>query len=95
MVNDSSEIMYFCEDSQKVAAGVHGRNKEGQFFTILESLDYETETTGLAFSPDNMHLYVSVQDDPGHIFAISRMDGLPFNGATLDIRYHAPTGAKR
>jgi len=90
MVNDKSDIIYFCEDSEKVAAGVHGRNSAGKFFTILEGPDYETETTGLAFSPDNMHMYVSFQKNPGHIFDIVREDGHPFNGKTLDIKYHAP-----
>ena len=83
--NDS--ILYFCEDGG-ADCGVHGRNSDGKYFTILEGLDYATETTGLAFSPDNKHMYVSFQSNPGHIFEISREDGLPFDGATLDIKYH-------
>ena len=52
--------------------------------------DYSGETTGLAFSPDGKLMYVSFQS-PGIIFEISRMDGMPFYGATLDIKYHADT----
>ena len=89
MVNDESDIVYFCEDSFSVAASVHGRNSAGRFFTILEGPDYDTESTGLAFSPDNMHMYVSFQKRPGHIFDIYREDGYPFNRQTLDIKYHA------
>ena len=80
-------ILYFCEDGGS-DCGVHGRNSEGMYFTILESLDFETETTGLSFSPDNKHMYVSFQSGPGHIFDITREDGLPFDGASLDIKYH-------
>lgn len=83
--NDS--ILYFCEDGG-ADCGVHGRSSDGKYFTILEGLEYATETTGLAFSPDNMRMYVSFQSNPGHIFEIRREDGLPFDGATLDIKYH-------
>lgn len=90
MVDDESGIVYFCEDGERVAAGVHGRNSAGKFFTILEGPEYDTESTGLAFSPDNMHMYISFQKNPGHIFDIYREDGYPFNGRTLDIKYHSP-----
>ena len=85
--SNEESILYFCEDGGS-SCGVHGRDKSGQFFTILESIDYNTETTGLAFSPDKKHMYVSFQHNPGHIFDITREDGLPFDGATLDIKYH-------
>ena len=88
LTDSNSEIIYFCEDSQKVAAGIHGRNKSGQYFTIIEAIDYDSETTGLAFSPDNRHLYFSVQVNPGIVVDVTRIDGLPFDGATIDIRYH-------
>ena len=68
---------------------MHGRNAQGEFFTILKDPggNYGGETTGLAFSPDGMFMYVSFQL-PGHIFEIRRTDGLPFNGQRLDIKYH-------
>ena len=33
-------------------AGVHGRDANGLYFTLLESPIYSDETSGLAFSPD-------------------------------------------
>jgi len=86
---DNEGILYFCEDGSE-DAGVHGRDSDGNFYTILADggNDFGGETTGLAFSPDNMHMYVSFQS-PGHIFDITRIDGYPFNGQRLDIKYHA------
>lgn len=72
-------------------AQVHARNNLGQYYTILESHVYEDETTGLAFSPDSKHLYVAYQET-GLLFDITRVDGLPFNARTLNVKYHA--GAK-
>ena len=37
-------------------------------------------------------MYVSFQS-PGIIFEISRLDGLSFGGAVLDIKYHATEAA--
>ena len=89
IVNDENDgaILYFCEDGGP-KCGVHGRDVEGRFFTILESIDYNTETTGLSFSPDKNHMYVSFQHNPGHIFDVYRDDGQPFDGLSLDIKYH-------
>ena len=85
-------ILYFCEEASD-GSGVHGRDAHGNYFTILEDGTgaLTGETTGLAFSPNGMFMYVSFQD-PGVIFEISRTDGLPFHGATLDIKYHANGG---
>jgi secreted PhoX family phosphatase len=82
-------ILYFCEDGTS-QAGIHGRDAQGKFFTILQSQNgyYDGETTGLAFSPDGMFMYVSYQN-PGIIFEIKRKDGLPFQGQRLDIKYHS------
>ena len=85
----AGDLLYFCEDSQEVAAGVHGRDRSGKFFTVLEGIDYDTESTGLAFSPDNMFMYVSFQENPGLIVSVKRLDGLPFHGNVLDIKYHS------
>jgi secreted PhoX family phosphatase len=83
----SDDLLYFTEDGGK-DAGVHARNRQNEFFTILESDYYQEETSGLAFSPDAMHMYVAYQLN-GTLFDITREDGLPFNGKTLAIRYHA------
>ena len=58
---------------------------------------YQSETTGLSFSPDMKHMYVALQGGaegsswphPGVIFDIYRLDGHPFGGRSLDIKYHA------
>jgi len=54
----------------------------------LEGPDYRQETTGVAFSPSGHHLYVAFQDD-GVLFEITRTDGLPFFGRTLNVKYHS------
>lgn len=89
IVNDNSDdfILYFTEDGG-TRAGIHGRNKAGQFFTILESDEYPDETTGLSFSPDSKHMYIAYQDN-GFLFDIERTDGLPFDARTLNVKYHA------
>jgi len=54
------ELLYYTEEGGK-SAGIHARDSQGRFFTILESPVYEEETTGLAFSPDHRHLYVACE----------------------------------
>ena len=85
---DTDGILYFCEDGGD-HCGVHGRDSDGNYFTILdnEGAEFSGETTGLAFSPDGIFMYVAFQN-PGHIFEIRRTDGLPFHGEKLDIKYH-------
>jgi len=85
-LNDKNGILYFCEEGRS-KNGIHGRDPNGSYFTILEG-DYDSETTGLAFSPDNRHMYVSFQHNPGLIFDVTRDDGLAFDGKILDIKYH-------
>ncbi|KAL3929538.1 MAG: hypothetical protein SGBAC_012164 [Bacillariaceae sp.] len=79
-------LLYFCEEGGK-ENGVHARDENGWFFTIFESESISDETTGLAFSPDGMHMYVSYQHN-GLIFDVWREDGLPFHGRTLNVKYH-------
>jgi hypothetical protein len=85
--NSTQDILYFTEDGGKYA-GIHARNNLGQYFTILESHEYSDETTGLSFSPDAKHLYIAYQDN-GLLFDITRVDGLPFNAKTLNVKYHS------
>lgn len=66
---------------------MHGRNIDGQFFTVVESPVFSLEVTGLAFSPDGMHMYMAYQVD-GFLFDVVREDGLPFQAKTLDVQYH-------
>ena len=59
--SDSDEsVLYFTQDGGR-RAGIDAVNSENQCFTILESEEYSDETTGLAFSPDGMHMFVSVK----------------------------------
>ena len=80
------EMVYFTENGGE-DAGIHGRDSRGRYFTILESPVYKEETTGLAFSPDYMHMYLAYQMN-GFVFDVTRMDGLPFNGKTFNLQYH-------
>eukprot|EP00594_Rhizosolenia_setigera_P003655 CAMPEP_0178951314 /NCGR_PEP_ID=MMETSP0789-20121207/7153_1 /TAXON_ID=3005 /ORGANISM="Rhizosolenia setigera, Strain CCMP 1694" /LENGTH=460 /DNA_ID=CAMNT_0020632165 /DNA_START=553 /DNA_END=1935 /DNA_ORIENTATION=+ len=86
---DNHPILYFCEDSgQKRQSGIHGRDSTGKFFSIIEGYGYRSESTGLAFSPNKKFMYVAYQKNPGTILALWREDGQPFDGQTLDIKYH-------
>jgi hypothetical protein len=87
ILNDDSELLFFTEDGSG-RAGIHARNQNGEYTTILESPDYAAETTGLAFSPDGMAMYVAYQVE-GLLFEIRREDGLPFHARTLNVRFHA------
>jgi hypothetical protein len=85
IVGGEDDILYFTEEGGRYP-GVHGRNNEGRFFTILEG-DYNDESTGLSFSPNGKFMYVAFQER-GLLFEISREDGLPFNGRSLNVKYH-------
>ena len=86
IVNDVNGIVYFCEDGGN-DCGVHGRDKNAQFFSVLDAPGYNTETTGLAFDPTNHAMFVSFQGYA--IWQFWRQDGHPFNQTTLGIKYHA------
>jgi hypothetical protein len=81
-----SDLLWFCEDTSS-NAGIHVRDRLGKFYSVLNGVTYTSETTGLAFSPDNTRMYVSFQGS-GELFEIKRVDGYAFNEASLDIRYH-------
>eukprot|EP00980_Cylindrotheca_fusiformis_P022722 scaffold9646_cov133-Cylindrotheca_fusiformis.AAC.5 len=85
LVSNDYDMLYFCEERHR--SGIHARDTNGWFFTILESDYLKGENTGLDFSPDGLHMYVAFQEE-GLIFDIYREDGLPFHGRTLDVRYH-------
>lgn len=80
------EVLYFCEDGGG-ASDIHGRDLTGQFYTIVNGTGWSTETTGLAFSPDYMFMYVAFQG-PSVIYEIKRDDGLPFSGEVAGTKYH-------
>jgi secreted PhoX family phosphatase len=81
-----NEFLYFCEDGGS-SSDVHGRNSNGDFFTIVRGDGYGTETTGLAFSPNNKFMYVAFQGN-SNVYAFWRTDGLDFGAVKADIKYH-------
>ncbi len=82
-------LLYFTEEGDK-NAGVHARDEEARFYTILESSLYPGESTGLAFSPDARFLFVAYQD-VGKLFLVWRLDGGVFGAEHLDVKYHTPS----
>jgi hypothetical protein len=88
--DDSNDLLYFTEDGGR-DPGIHCRNEVGQFFTLLESPVYEDESTGLAFSPDGMHLYFALQET-GLLYDVTRTDLLPFQAKSLNVKFHAVNG---
>lgn len=83
---DTDSIIYFCEDGGD-DCDIHGRNAVGRYFTIVTGDGYQSETTGLAFSPDAKYMFVAFQV-PGVIWQFWRTDEQPFNGQIIDIKYH-------
>ena len=73
VVGGKSEHLYFTEDGGR--AGIHVRDQQGQFTTIIDTRS--DETTGLAFSLNRRHMYFAIQDE-GVLFEITRDDGRPF-----------------
>jgi len=81
-----ADVLYFCEDGGS-NCDIHGRDGTGKYFTIVEGTGYDSETTGLAFSPDGMFMYVAIQSD-SHIYSFWRTDGRAFNGTVAETKYH-------
>lgn len=87
LAEGAEDFLFFTEEGGK-DAGIHGRDATGLFFTLLESPEYDDETTGLAFSPNVKHMYVAYQKN-GLLFDVTREDGLPFHAKSLNVKYHA------
>jgi len=84
---DVDALIYFTEDT-KGHAGIHARSVDNDdYFTIIDTIGYEEETTGFAMSPNKMFMYFCIQK-PGVCFEVQRKDGRSFVGKTLDIKYH-------
>jgi len=93
LASDPNEIIYFCEDGGR-DSDLHGRDTtNGKFFTIVEGTGYDTETSGLGFSPDARYIFLSFQA-PGVIWQFWREDGAPFTGGVVDIKYHSNTNRR-
>jgi hypothetical protein len=87
LLGDSRDLLYFTEEGGRTGAGIHARDSESRFYTIVESVDYASETTGLSLSPDGRFMFVAYQND-GLLFCLFRRDGLPFQAEHLDVKYH-------
>eukprot|EP00977_Amphora_coffeiformis_P029470 scaffold40950_cov199-Amphora_coffeaeformis.AAC.2 len=61
IVDDPNELIYFCEDGGQ-GCDIHGRDNRGQYFTIIRGTDYNSETSGLGFSPDAKYMFISFQN---------------------------------
>ncbi len=85
--DSTRDMLYFCEEASNENNGVHARDTDGNFYTVINGPGLDSETTGLDFSPDNKRMYVAYQSD-GKIFEITRDDGYPFGAHRLDIKYH-------
>lgn len=84
---DDDKYVWFTEDEGDLP-GIHARNRNAQYFSVIDGPGFAgDESTGLAFSPNLKHLYFAMQDN-GVIFDVTRTDGLPFSGMTLNIKYH-------
>lgn len=80
-----SSLIYFTEENGKYA-GIHARDgKDGSYYTILEA--DKSETSGLAFSPDNKRMYFAFYKN-WKIFEVTRVDGKPFGGGFTTLRHH-------
>jgi hypothetical protein len=86
LLGDSRDMLYFTEEGG-VDAGIHARDIDSRFYTIMESPVYPGETTGLALSPDGKFMYVAYQN-LGLLFSLFRKDGKSFAAEHLDVNYH-------
>ena len=50
ILDDANEILYFTEE-HGADNGVHARDAQGRYYTILEGLDYPDESAGLGKLP--------------------------------------------
>lgn len=82
-----SDLLYFCEDGGS-NCDIHARNNDGDYFTIVKGDGHASETTGLSFSPDGMHMYFAVQSG-SFIYDVWRTDGKAFNGEVAYTKYHS------
>lgn len=86
IVGGDGTLLYFTEEGG-VDAGVHARDEQGRFFTILESPNLLDETSGLSFSPNGKYMYIAWQEN-GMLYEVKREDGLSFNAQSLNVKYH-------
>lgn len=70
------------------SSGSSDEEQEERYFTIAEGgPNNSNEATGLAFCDNGRRMMFAFQDE-GILFEVSRDDGMPFYGSTVDIHYH-------
>lgn len=60
----NESFLYLCEDGGN-SSGVFGRAADGRYFTVMEGRTdgRNDESTGLGWSPDALHMYVTYQSE--------------------------------
>jgi len=85
--DDGSKMVYFTEEAHPVLGilgqqvGVWVLDEDGKYTSIIFGEDYSSETTGIQFSPNGMHMYFAYQES-GVLFDVQRADGLSFFART-------------
>ena len=86
ILQNPRDLLYFTEEANS-RSGIHARDESACFYTIMESMVYPGEATGLSLSPDARFMYVSYQD-VGKLFCLWRVDGNAFGAEHLDMNFH-------
>jgi hypothetical protein len=85
-----NETLLYTTDEPGTGVGIHALDRWGQVLSILKGHDeFQDESAGLAFSPNRLHMLVAFQQS-GVLLDVTRMDGYPFHGRALDLKYHTP-----
>jgi hypothetical protein len=86
LIQNPKDLLFFTEEGSN-DSGIHARDENARFYTIMESPLYRGETTGLSLSPDGRFMYVAYQD-VGKLFCLWRRDGKAFGAEQLDVKFH-------
>jgi len=89
--NDSGEDshLYFLEEGGPNPAGIYARdrNTDRYYSVVVGGAESRSETTGLAFCDQGKRMLFAFQE-AGIVYEVSREDGQPFHGGTLNIKHH-------
>jgi hypothetical protein len=89
-LDKNNETLMYMTDEPGTGVGIHAFDRWGQVLSILKGHDeFQDESAGLAFSPNGLHMLVAFQQS-GVLLDVTRMDGYPFHGSALDLKYHTP-----
>lgn len=88
---DEESYLFFTEEGGNKQAGIFVRDSSGHYVPIVKT--FTKESTGLAFSPDRRFMYFGEYEE-GRIIEVSRIDGKPFNGKSMNLRHHELVGGE-